>query len=76
MDKSQTRIPPLDIMINKRGTKIWIDTYNKQTDLKRYVPFTSNQTRHCLTNLRFSLARTICTIAENKNVKVKQTVKN
>ena len=50
MDKSQTRIPPLDILINKSGTKIWIDTCNKQTDLKRYVPFTSNQTRHCLTN--------------------------
>ena len=30
MEKSQTRLPFLDIMINKSGTKIWMDIY-KQT---------------------------------------------
>ena len=58
MEKSQTRLPFLVIMINKHGTKIWIDIYNKLTDSKRYVPFTSNHPRHCLTN-------------ENENVKEK-----
>ena len=57
MEKSQTRLPFLDIMINKSGTKIWIDIYNKPTDSKRYVSFTSNHPRHCLTNIPFSLAR-------------------
>ena len=71
MEKSQTRLPFLDIMINKSGTKIWIDIYNKPTDSKRYVSFTSNHPRHCLTNIPFSLARWICTIAENENVKEK-----
>ena len=45
----QTRIPFLDIMINKSGTEIWMDIYNKSTDSKRYVPFTSKHPQHCLT---------------------------
>ena len=60
MEKSQNRLPFLDIMINKEGTKIWMDIYNKPTDAKRYVPFTSNHPRHCLINIPFSLARRIC----------------
>ena len=31
MEKSQTGLPFLDIMINKSGTKIFMDIYNKQT---------------------------------------------
>ena len=72
MEKSQTRLPFLDIIINKSGTKIWIDIYNKPTDSKRYVPFTSNHPRHCLTNIPFSLAKRICTSVENENVKRKR----
>ena len=72
MEKSQTRLPFLDIMINKNGKKIWMDIYNKSTDSKRYVPFTSNHPRYCLTNIPFSLAIRICTIVENENVKEKR----
>ena len=72
MGKSQTRLPFLDLMINKSGKKLWMDIYNKPTDSKRYVPFTSNHPQHCLTNILFSLARKIYTIAENENVKEKR----
>ena len=41
MERSSTNLPFLDIMINKTGTKIWMDIY-KPTDSKRYVPFASN----------------------------------
>ena len=71
MEKGQTRLPYLDIMINKSGTKIWMNIYGKPTDVKRYVPFTSDDPWHCLTNIPFSLARRICTIFKNKNVKEK-----
>ena len=71
MEKCQTKLPFLDVMINKSGTKIWMDIYNKPADKKRYVPFTSNQSRHCLTNIPFSLARRICNIVENQNEKKK-----
>ena len=60
------------MMINKSDSKIWVDIYNKPTDSKRYISFTSNHPLHCLTNIPFSLARRICTIVENKNVKEKR----
>ena len=72
MEKSQTRLPFLDVMINKSGTKIWINIYNKSTDSKRYVPFTSHHLQHCLANIPFSLARRICTIMKNEDVKEKR----
>ena len=34
MEKRQTRLPFLDIMLNKSGTKILMDIYNKPTDSK------------------------------------------
>ena len=64
MEKSKTRLPFLDIIINKS-----MDIHSKLT--KRYVPSTSDHLRHCLTNIPFSLARRISTIVENKNVKEK-----
>ena len=71
MEKSQKRLPFLDIMINKSDTKIWMDIYNKPKNSKRYVPFTLNNPRHCLTNIPFSLARRMCIIVENQDVKEK-----
>ena len=47
MERNTTNLPYLDIMINKTGTKIWMDIYNKPADSKRYVPFTSNHLCYC-----------------------------
>ena len=69
IEKSQTRLAFLDIMIKKLVQNIWMDIYNKPTYSKRYVPFTSNHPHHCLTNIPFSFIRRICTIVENENVK-------
>ena len=71
MERSTTNLPFLDIMIYKTGTKIWMDIYNKPTDSKRYVPFTSNHPRSCLRNIQFCLARRICAIVEEET-KLKQ----
>ena len=71
MKESQTRLTFLDIMINKIGTKTWMDIYNKPLDSKRYTPFTPNHPRYCLTNTQLSFKRRICTIVENKTVKEK-----
>ena len=69
MEKSQTSLPLLDTMINKSGTKTGMDIYSKPADSKPYVPFMLNHPRPCLASIPFSLARRICTIVENKNVK-------
>ena len=67
MKKSQKILPFLDIMVNKSGTKISMDIYNKPTDLKQYVPFTSNHRQHCLINILLPPARRLCTVVENEN---------
>ena len=72
MERSTTNLPFLDIMINKTGTKIWMDIYNKPTDSKRYVPFSSNHPRSCLRNIPFCLARRICAIVEEEEAKLKR----
>ena len=46
MEKSQGKLPFLDIMISKKSSKIWMDIYNKPPDSKRYIPFTSNFPQH------------------------------
>ena len=72
-ERSTTNLPFLDIMINKTGTKIWMDIYNKPTDSKRYVHFTSsNHPRSCLRNISFILARCICAIVEEEETKLKR----
>ena len=71
MERSTTSLRILDIMINKTGTKTWMDIYNKPSDSKRYVAFTSNNSRSCLRNIPFCLARCICTIIEEENTRLK-----
>ena len=42
MEKSTSNLALLDTMINKTGTKTWVDIYNKPTDSKRYLSSISN----------------------------------
>ena len=72
MKRNTTNLPILDIMTNKTGAEIWMDTYNKPTDSKRYVPFTSNHPRSCLRNIPFCLARRIYAIVEEEETKLKR----
>ena len=72
LKKSQARLPSLQIIIKKGHTKFRMDICKKPTDSERYVPFKSNQPEHFLTKIPFSIARKICTIAENENVKLKR----
>ena len=69
METSDTQLPFLDTMINKEGKKIFMDIYSKPTDSKRYVSFKSNNPKHCLKNIPFSLPRRICMIAEKDSLK-------
>ena len=68
METSDTRLPFFDI-INKEGKKVFMNTYSKTSDSKRYVSSKSNHPRYCLKNILFSLARRICMIAEKNSLK-------
>ena len=69
MELNDNKLPFLDILITKSGKKNWINIYSKPTDSKRYVSYLSNHPNSCLKNIQFSLARRICMIVENKNVR-------
>ena len=66
---NDNKLPFLDILITKSGKKIWMNIYSKPTDSKRYVSYLSNHPKPCLKNIPFCLARRICMIVENKNVR-------
>ena len=46
-----------------------MDLYQKPTDTKRCLPFSSSHPNHCKANIPFNLARRICTIVENNKQK-------
>ena len=69
MEKSDTQLPFLDVMINKEGKKVFMDIYSKPTDSKKYVSFKSNHSKHWLKNIPFSLARRTFMIAEKDSLK-------
>ena len=48
-----------------------MDIYQKPTDARRCLPFSSNHPKHCEKNIPFTLAHRICTIVENTEAKIK-----
>ena len=69
MELNDNKLPFLDILMTKSGKKKWINIYSKPTDSKRYVSYLSNHPNSGIKNIPFSLARRICMIVENKNVR-------
>ena len=46
LEYSQTEIPFLDVLVQKRGTNIHTDVYYKPTDIKQYLMFNSCHPKH------------------------------
>ena len=74
MEQHNLYLPFLDIMINKdpENNNIWMDIFYKKTDTRRCVPFNSCHPKQCKKNIPFTLARRICTIVENNEVRKKR----
>ena len=66
-------IPFLDVAftVNNDGS-LETDIYHKETDSFNYVPFHSFHPRKTLTNIPYSLARTVCTIVSNPQIRDKR----
>ena len=62
----------LDIKIIKINNKLETDIFYKPTDTKQYLNFRSCHPRHVKRALPYNLARRICTIVSNDEVKVKR----
>ena len=52
-----------------KDNKVITDLFQKPTDSQHYVPFIPSRPSHTKTNIRFSLARRICTIVEGKETR-------
>ena len=69
MEVDSRQLAFLDVMVNIENDKIWMDTYSKPTDTKRYVPFNSCHPKHTLKNIPLNLAQRICMIIEKDDIK-------
>ncbi|XP_071171038.1 uncharacterized protein [Mytilus edulis] len=77
-DSSSSKLPFLDINIIKEEEQIITDLYCKPTDTHQYLDFRSCHPSHTKRNIPFNLARRICTIVINLELRDKrlQELKN
>ena len=68
-ETSCEELPFLDVMIRKDNTHLTIDTYYKPTDSFQYLPYTSSHPRHTKNNIPYNLARRICMIVGNQDIR-------
>ena len=69
MESNDTELPFLDIRIYKETNRLETDIYHKATDTFQYLNYTSYHPRHIKQNIPFSIARRICTIVSNPQIK-------
>ena len=68
-ETSCKELPFLDVMIRKDKTHLTTDMYYKPTDSFQYLPYTSSHPRHTKNNIPYNLARGICMIVENQDIR-------
>ena len=68
-ETSCEELPLIDVMIRKDNTHLTTDIYYKPTDSFQYLQYTSSHPRHTKNNIPFNLARRICMIVENQDIR-------
>ena len=69
-ETSCEELPFLDVMMRKDNTHLTTDIYyHKPTDSFQYLPYTSSHPRHTKNNIPYNLARRICMIVENQDIR-------
>ena len=69
IEYSDCSIPFLDIMVTKRQTNIITDIFYKATDTHQYLNFKSCHPTHTKRNIPYNLARRICSIVTDENIR-------
>ena len=62
MEQNTDKLPFLDILLHKKGNKLYTDIYYKVTDTHQYLDFQSCHLKHTKNNIPYCLARKICTV--------------
>ena len=65
MERSDTSLKYLDIVVYKSPTGIKTVVYNKETDSGTYLPWDSSHPHHCKKNIPFGLTRRIKTLTDD-----------
>ena len=65
-------IPFLNVLIYKGDRELKCDVYYKETDNREYLHFNSSHPHHTKSNIPFTLARTICTIVDDREICAKR----
>ncbi len=65
IEKNNSQIAFLDILVKKSGNSLNTDVYYKSTDSKSYLDFNSCHPRNTKTNVPYNLDRRICTICNH-----------
>ena len=68
-ETSCKELPFLDVMIRKDNTHLTTDIYYKLMDSSQYLPSTSSHPRHIKNNIPYNLARRICLIVEDQDIR-------
>ena len=74
VDQSDTKVSFLNLLIykDKDNNRILSDIYYKDTDTHDYLPFNSCHPRHTTKNIPGSLARMICTIVDDADLRAQR----
>ena len=71
-EASEEKISFLNISIYRKNNKFETDVFYKKTDNHEYLPFKSCHPRHCKDNIPFTLARIVCSIVSEPQVKTQR----
>ncbi|MCG8094140.1 MAG: hypothetical protein JAZ17_11035 [Candidatus Thiodiazotropha endolucinida] len=69
IEKHKNKLPFLDVMIIKKNDTLSTDIFYKETDSKQYLNFTSCHPSHTKRSIPYNLARRICTIVSESEVR-------
>ena len=66
------KLPFLDILLRKKENKLYTDIFYKTTDTHQYLDYRSCHPKHTKSNIPYTLARRICTIIVEEDLREKR----
>ena len=72
MEYDNKKLSFLDILLHKNAERLESDIHYKQTDTHRYLDYHSCHPGHTKSNIPYTLARRICAIVTNQDLKKKR----
>ena len=72
VEYDNVKLPFLDVLVYKQNNKLNTDIFYKATDTNQYLNFNSCHPKHAKTNIPYSLARRICCIVSDADIKTKR----